>query len=411
MGGGSDMWQLYAPPEAPGGLDPATRQRLLAQAAALRRQEQLGTVAAFTGDKVLAPYGQQLLAQARQGGEDLAAVPEKRALQRLRELQGRKELVDVTGAEADQARTTNPGTVASQTARQLLAKFMPGSKVSPGATAADLMPALGLAEKGYQVDENARQRALTRAAIGQRMSGNVDQLTGEPLDILAKRYLADGTLPAMGMGAAGAALKVAIVKRAAELNPQADVASAAASYKADSGSLKKLQQQADAIGAFERTALANGDLFMQKARGLGIDTGSPLFNAPARKFAEKVSGDPKMAEFTAAREVFVQEISKILSGSMGNAAVSDSARHEAASLLSPDASLAQIEAAFSLLKKDMANRKQGLADQLQEIRGRGKAAAPAPVQTSAPGAAAGWTPEKQKRLEELRAKQAAGGLR
>ncbi len=55
---------------------------------------------------------------------------------------------------------------------------------------------------------------------------------------------------------------------------------------------------------------------------------------------------------------------------MGNAAISDSARHEVDQLLSPDSSLAQIEAAAQILRRDMANRKASMAAELADIRGR-----------------------------------------
>jgi hypothetical protein len=359
-----------------------------------RRQGAAGGV----GARLKALMEQQRL-QAGQQDMDLGA-------QRL--ASGKADAEDA----ALQRKFKNDPTSAMGTAlRSLMTKY--GQKVAPTASAAELLPAAGLAEKGYQVDENSRNRALARQALQQRTSGAADALQGESLDMLARRFLADGSLPAMGQGAAGAALKVAVVKRAAELGgPGVDLASAAQGYKANTASLSALQRQADAINAFERTALANGEMFLQKARGLGIDTGSPLFNASFREFSQKVAGNPKMTEFTASRQAFVQEVSKILSGAMGNAPVSDSARSEAQHLLSPDASLAQIEAAYVVLKKDMENRKQGLAAQLAEIRGRsggGNAPADAPI-PSASGDVGGLSPEKARRLAELRAKAAAGTL-
>jgi hypothetical protein len=147
-----------------------------------------------------------------------------------------------------------------------------------------------------------------------------------------------------------------------------DLAGNKAGYGADTASLKKLQGQADAIDAFEKTALQNLDQFLNTAHSV-VDTGSPLFNAPARRFMQSVAGDPKMAQFNAARQVAVQEISKVLGGSLGGV-VSDSARHEASGLLTPDASLAQIEAAAQILKQDMHNRKTAMQEQITAVRGR-----------------------------------------
>lgn len=382
MGGASyDTWQLFAPEDdaGPGALDAATRQRIAAQARALRRQEQLGTVAAFTGDAVLAPWGQRQATAARQGAEQLAEAPGQRlraALERQRLAAGEDE--------AEQRRLQADRTsAASGAARALLAKFMPKNVVPSDASAKELLGVLPLAEKAYQVDENGRNRALQRQAMAAAGAAAQGALSGDALDILAEQFAATGKLPAVGMGKDAAALRMKIVTRAAELHPGVDLAGAAASYGADTGSLKKLQQQADAVDAFERTALQNLDTFLGTARAV-VDVGSPLFNAPFRKFSEAVAGDPRMTEFITARQVAVQEISKVLSGQMGNAAVSDSARHEAADLLKGDASLAQIEAAARILKQDMANRKAAMQAQLGEIRGRvsgGRAAPSVPQGT------------------------------
>ena len=368
MGGaGLDMWQLLAPEgdAGPGALDAATRQRMAAQAAALRRQQQFGTVASFTGDKVLAPYGEQLLASAQRGAESLAETPG----QRLRMALERQHVAAGEDEDVQRKLQADPSSAASQTARGLLSKFMPKAAVQPTASAKELLGVLPMAEKAYQVDENSRNRALQRAAMAQVGRAAQGALSGEALDMLAEQFATTGKLPAIGMGKDAAALRMRIASRAAELHPDADLAGAAAGYGADTGSLKKLQQQADAVDAFERTALANLDTFLGSARKV-VDVGSPLFNAPFRKFSEAVAGNPRMSEFVTARQVAVQEIAKVLSGQMGNAAVSDSARHEAADLLKPDASLAQIEAAARILKQDMANRKAAMQAQLGEIRAR-----------------------------------------
>ncbi|HET9554350.1 MAG TPA: hypothetical protein VFP50_15415 [Anaeromyxobacteraceae bacterium] len=387
MGGSVyDSWQLFAPEgdAGAGALDAATRQRIAAQAAALRRQEQLGTVASFTGDKVLSPWGERQVATARQGAEQLAEAPG----QRLRAALERQRLAAGEDEAAQRALQADPGSAASGTARALLGKFMPKNAVTPNASAKELLGVLPLAEKAYQVDENSRNRAAMLALKKQGGEAAQSALSGEALDMLAEQFATTGKLPAIGMGKDAAALRMKIASRAAELYPDVDLAGAAAGYGADTGSLKKLQQQADAVDAFERTALANLDTFLGSARKV-VDVGSPLFNAPFRKFSQAVAGNPNMAEFVAARQVAVQELTKVLSGAMGNAAASDSARHEAAELLSPDASLAQIEAAAAILKRDMANRKAALATQLGEIRGRVSGGRGQPSAPVAPAAATG----------------------
>jgi hypothetical protein len=245
-------------------------------------------------------------------------------------------------------------------------------------------------EKRADIEQRGLDRASgeTRARIMAQVrrdvaasGGSADDLTPEALDAMAAQYAVTGQLPpGLGMGKSGAGLRVKIANRASELAPGADLAGARADYGANSKSLAKQQQQADAMNAFEGTALKNLDTFLETAKSV-VDTGSPLFNAPGRKFAEQVRGDPKMAAFNTARATAVQEVGKVLSGSLGSAAISDGARHEVESLLKPDASLAQIMAAAQILKRDMENRRASVAAQIEETRGRmkgkPKAAAPA----------------------------------
>jgi len=211
-------------------------------------------------------------------------------------------------------------------------------------------------------------------------TGNDSLLSPEAIDQSANLYLKTGQLPSLGR--ANPLLHGAILKRAAELSGGSDIATNRANLKADTGSLAKAQQQADAIESFENTALKNLDQFRQVASGV-VDTGSPFFNKPLRSVMQKFAGDPRMAQFNAARQVAVQEIGKVLGGAVQGGAITDSQRHEVEGLLSGDMSLAQIDAVSRTLKQDMANRKASVAAQLGTIRGRISGGG-APATTEAP---------------------------
>lgn len=237
---------------------------------------------------------------------------------------------------------------------------------------------------GYHDATLAQGEKKLKARAAGAGPGAGASVTPETVDMLAQQFVDTGKMASLGMGRDSAALRAKVLTRAAELSSGGNLATNAASFKANQASLGKLQIQADAMNSFEATALANLDQFLGAAKGV-VDTGSPLFNMPARQFKAKVLGDPNMTAFNVSREVAVQEISKVLSGSVGGTAVSDSARHEAAALLSPDASLAQIFKAADILKKDMHNRKSAVDAQLAEIAARihpggaKKAAAAAPT--------------------------------
>jgi hypothetical protein len=232
------------------------------------------------------------------------------------------------------------------------AGVLPGALAASGATAAP---------------DGVTPNPGSRASAGSSGPKLIAGLTQEAIDRAAQELHTTGRLPRQ----AGRAGSAAIRNREAEMFPRSDLGfgGTLATYSAGTHSLEKLQTQADAVNAFERTAIANLDQFLASAKGV-IDTGSPLFNAPGRKFAERVAGDPNLTRFSVARQVAVQEVGKVLSGAMGNAAISDSARHEVEQLLSPDASIAQIDAAANILKQDMLNRKRALAAELDSVRRR-----------------------------------------
>lgn len=402
MGVGYDTWQLYAPEgdSGPGALDAATRQRLALQAAALRRQEQLGTLAAFTGDKVLAPYGQQQLAAAREGADQLTGAPG----QRLRQLLQRQQVGAGEEEGAQRALQADPASAASGTARALLKKFMPQTPVAPTASARELLGVLPLAEKAYGVDENARQRALTRQAMAAQASAPLAGYTDDAITAMADQWAASGVKPTFGMGKAAIELGGRVAARMLERHPGVDLAGAKAGYGADTGSLKQLQAQADRVDAFEKTAIANLDQAVAAAKKV-VDVGSPWFNKPLRTVQQGLAGSADMQRYITARQVAVQEVAKVLSGAMGNTGVSDSARHEVEKLLGADASMEQILAATEVLKVDMAKRKEAMGEQLRDIRSRvtGSHQGSPPAEAAAASASAGLTPEEQKELESLRA--------
>lgn len=236
----------------------------------------------------------------------------------------------------------------------------------------------------------ARPKSKGGGAGGAGGGSAADQLSPEAVDAMAQKFVTTGELPGLGMGKAALGLRVKIMNRALELKPGTDLASSGADYKATTASLKKLQTTADAVDAFESTAGKNLDTFTDLATKMA-DTGSPLFNAPYRKFKEGVEGDPDMAAVSAARATAIAEIGKVLSGNTGSGGLTEGGRHEVESLIKPEASLAQIMSAAKVLKRDMANRKASVQDQLKEMRGRisGK---PAPAEGgSAPAKAAGAT--------------------
>lgn len=350
----------------------AARQQRTALADALRQRRAAGTLGTILGGP-FAASGKQFAGEANEY---------QNALQQAAQFQG------LHGeALRQQAEARNPASTQSTIGRQLAGQL--GLEVPEGTPYSGYESLLPEATKAASIPKFSPIRDMfgnttgvlnTRTGQVMRMGGGGGGgghgmfgsagLTPEARDMLARQAATTGVIPRLGSGMVAGALGASIANRAAELQqPEGGLAGSAASYKANTTSLAALQKQADFVNSFERTGLANLELFLNQAHKV-VDTGSPLFNAPARSFAQRVAGDPNMTGFITARQVAVQEIAKILSGNMGNMALSDSARKEASDLLTPDASLAQIERAANVLRTDLANRKAGFAAQLGEIRSR-----------------------------------------
>jgi hypothetical protein len=208
----------------------------------------------------------------------------------------------------------------------------------------------------------------------QQNATDVTALSPAGLDAAALNYAKTGVLPPLGMGDKNT--RKLIINRAAEMMPGLDIASARADYAANTDSLKTMQKQRDAIGAFEQTAMKNIDIFLDAA-GKVVDTGSPLANSLARQVTGKMLGSPDQAAYDAARQVAVNEIAKIVSNPTLSGTLSDSARHEVEAFNPATATLQQSVAVMRLLKRDMGNRTSALDDGIAGIKSRISKGAPA----------------------------------
>lgn len=191
--------------------------------------------------------------------------------------------------------------------------------------------------------------------------------SGDALTMAARRYLATGELPAMGMGQAGAAARVAVMNEAAKIDPQASLAANAATFKADAGNLKNLQQTEGTLAAFESTAGKNLDQFTAAYQKLA-DTGSPLLNRPIRTLQGNVLGDPDVAAANAAASVALREIARVTNDPKLSGSLTDAARQEVTSLVPAGATLAQLASVAKVLRADMANVHSSLKDQIDAVK-------------------------------------------
>lgn len=255
-------------------------------------------------------------------------------------------------------------------------------------------------------------REAAKGAAGAPASG----LSEDAVEHAAHRYVVDGTMPPnLGRGAQGEGTKVRILNRAAEIAAANGQDGAAARItqlagRAGSGALLQLTKQEQMVGAFEKNALRNADVALQASAAVDR-TGVPVLNRWILAGMKNIAGDPDVSRFHAATTTFVNEYAKIMSGSMGNTAVSDSLRRETESLLATKDTPEQFAATIDLMKQEMRNRMLGFAEQKAELtRGLGGGAsaptAPAPAATAAPSG-----PKRFNSEAEAVAAEAAGTLK
>ena len=211
---------------------------------------------------------------------------------------------------------------------------------------------------------------------------------GSALDQSAERYSQTGELPSGFARSPGT--MTAIIKRAAELHPDQNIAGNKAVYGATKTALTQLQAQASKVDAFESTAGKNLDLFLKTAQPI-IDSGSPWINTPLRKVGAGALGSKDIAAFNTARTTAITEIAKVLNSPTGSGVLSDSARKEVEGLIGPDATLQQIVSAANILRQDMSNRHDSYQEGIESLQKQlgGASANPAPKAAPAAGMAVG----------------------
>ncbi len=312
-------------------------------------------------DKASAPHIQQLAqlppTEARQQLKIIehAAMGEKEQFEQAQEAQKTKATAQEAQAKAQSAQTSAaefqaklPGGPLANVEQAEMADYL---RKNPGKGPSDF-----LAWKAKQTP-NA---VILGNQLGQGGAGSA-------LDQAAQRYSQTGELPAGFSRSPGTTS--AIIKRAAEMNPNADIAANKATFNADKSALQKVQTQFDLVNAFEGTALKNLDLYAQTAAKIP-DLGSRFANVPLRMITGKMIGTDNMAALNAARNTAASEVAKVLSSATGSGVLSDTQKKEAQDVIDGNLPLSATLAVVNTLKTDMANRHQSYQDDVNAIRGR-----------------------------------------
>jgi hypothetical protein len=202
---------------------------------------------------------------------------------------------------------------------------------------------------------------------------------GSALDQAAQRYSTDGSLPAGFSRSPGTT--AAIIQRAAQLNPDQNIAANKATYQADAAALKKVQGTFEQVNAFEGTALKNLDLYVEKAKAIP-DLGVRFANVPLRAITKGMIGDANYAAMEAARQTAATETAKVLGSATASGVLSDSQKKEALDVLDGKLPLAATIKVVDTLKQDFANRHAGYQDDINAIKQRLNPGAKPPASNS-----------------------------
>jgi len=229
----------------------------------------------------------------------------------------------------------------------------------------------GRKETTYGYDANGKQIVLGVKNLDAPKTTEepTPEFTEAAINNAAARYNIDGTLPPMGMGKGGATARSLILNRAAVLagdTSGTDQRVAQLTTKASASTLLQLKKTKTMIKAFEEMANKNADIALELSTKVDR-TGTPVVNRWFLAANNKIAGDVDTATFNTAVNVFANEYAKIMSGSMGNTPVSDSARKEAHEILNTAQTPAQLRANIKLLQREMKNRLIGLDESEHEL--------------------------------------------
>jgi hypothetical protein len=192
-------------------------------------------------------------------------------------------------------------------------------------------------------------------------------LDGPELDIAAKLYLRTGQLPAMGMAKNAAGERIRVMKRAAEIDPEADIATNKATYGANVQALSSLRKLSTGVGAFEATMLANMKVLRASLKGIP-DLRSPWLNTPLRLVNKDLLGSSEVAIYDMARKIVANEFGKIISNPAMSGVMSDSSRKEADEIMAGNYSVQQmIDVMDKVVIPDAHNRAVAYADAIKSL--------------------------------------------
>ena len=218
-----------------------------------------------------------------------------------------------------------------------------------------------------------RGQNMADARKREELNGAETGFTPEAISAAAARYNIDGTLPPMGMGKAGVAVRGKILNEAAKIQSDSGISPEEQRIRqigntASATSLKKLQTQENMVGSFERNFNRNADIVLEQSNKVDR-TGIPLVNKWIQAGKRAGTSDPELKAYDVAVKAVSNEYAKIVSGSMGNTAMAESEIRKMEGLLNAAQTPEDVKGVLAMMKRDTANRMKGFAEEKAALIG------------------------------------------
>jgi hypothetical protein len=234
----------------------------------------------------------------------------------------------------------------------------------------DGQPMISVVDKATGTVKTTGAKAVPKAADSGKPA---DQHT---LEFLYDQYMVDpaGTLNSLGAGAGGTRLKQQLINYAAQraqgggANGTA-VASTRQNVKAEGQALAQQEKKLAGVSANEEKASMQADLVEQNLGAMGHGFDTPYFQK-LLVAGQRATGDTAAAKYYNSVLTFQEEYAKVMTGSVGAAAATDSARNKAEELLNAGQSPDQIRALVAQMKQEMKFATKSLQDSIDTERGK-----------------------------------------
>jgi hypothetical protein len=233
------------------------------------------------------------------------------------------------------------------------------------------IPGMHLVSSGQKVWRDLPDGRQENMITGKKEGQPTDEdtpMTPATVQLLAGKYLNNGSLPPMGMGKTGTRNRTLILNAATEqakaLGLDAnDLVAGAVTGKAAAQALSKATTMRSQVEGSEQTVLKNGQAALQLASQAGGPTGVPVLNRWIQAGRKKVAGDPQVAALDLAITTLATEYAKVMTTSTGTGGqTSDSARNEATRLINTAMTPEQLHDVIAQMKTEMDNRSASLRD-------------------------------------------------